>query len=613
MSNDGQSHKVTRRQLAMTTTAFGAMVVLGGCGGGAPSGSRLRIAIDWGSEASRKKSRYIPAYAGSVAIEAYPIDKPNLRTRATVNRPIGPNSQFTTIVLPGVYNPGTYFVALSARSGENGIGEAVSTGGSQVELIAGKTSDLSITLVSVIKSLVIYGVDVRFVVGETSQLQGTALDPDGKVVLVPGNALKWTQVTGSTAVKLMPDGVVSALTPGLSNVRLEEVGAGVSAEARIEVVPVQQLNVWSQIYGTDISNNANASLSMFTAPAVSFLTYTAQTLIKHILQVSSSDILVVCENTVERVNVQSGIRLWVHEVDGQIQGCPAIAPNGRIVIPIMSGSVDLVNAQDGFMVRKIMLNAPVTGSVTCNGNLAMFGDERGGVHCIDTTTAMKKWSSAMPFSLPITLPPTFGAGGIIVANSPFPCLVSITDGRITEDIVDLKATPVTAVIDGRTNIQDRDFFTVMDALNNIYTGRPDGTITHTFEAAAGGFMLTKLYGNPARYDNPGCLFTPLLNGGVAIITEGNISEIGAGWLNCIPIASATMVSQVRSFGQQSSIAIVVGRQYIKGNEEAIGVYCQQRPEAVEWRVRVPNASGQAIPCGDAVVVPCETRIAVLRV
>lgn len=618
MSNDAQTAGITRRDFAVQGFALGAMVALTGCGGGHAKSSRIRIGIDWGESDSRAHSRYIPPYANSIAIEAYPVNKPSERTQAIVNRPSGAGGRFTTVVLPGVYHPGTYFVALSARTGENGLGESVATGGGQVELIAGVTSDMSVTLASVIKSLVVYGIDVQIAIGSSAQLLGSAMDPDGKIVLVPANYLQWKQISGLDVISMSSNGQISALKPGSATVELKEPGVGISATAIIKVVNRSTIDTWSQQYGGfDFTNVAHRIIptNFLQAPRVSTHGLSVGQ-VNHVIAVSTDRAVVSGDAGFACIDVTNFRLVWEVHTGSEIRGCPALSDNGRLVVPCMNGNILIVDPETGSMIKTLQTQSPVTGSVSILDSLAVVGNANGDVYCIDLLTSTIKWNTPNRWTVPnpIYQPPLVTAAGVVVvSNMPVADGYSLKSGALDEEIFTFRQGFTTAVVFARTSIMQSSKYWIIDSSGRLYCIGPTGN--SVFEKDLGTTCFTPSFVAPSTtgyvdsLSRNGFLIAPLMDGGIAAITEDNVRQHPAEWLGLIPTGSATVIG--KNNRNPIAVAIICGRQFVPGREEVIGVSMQYGIDNVVWRLSVPYANGQAVPCGDKLVVPAGNGIAIL--
>jgi eukaryotic-like serine/threonine-protein kinase len=230
--------------------------VLAGCGGGKSesAGGRVQVVIAW-PDRDTPPSRYIPPYAASIHLELHKQDAPDVRFALTVNRPNDrPSTQ--TISFNGLVPIGQYTLAGVARVERDGQGPTVASAATPVEVKPNQTFTANLTLGSTIRTIEILGQPLSVPVGARQTLVGRAIDPDGQVILLPINALKWSIVSGGSFATLTAEGEFGATAAGTVRVRLSEEGAGISHEADIEVVA-----------GGVASGLANSSWPRFRADA----------------------------------------------------------------------------------------------------------------------------------------------------------------------------------------------------------------------------------------------------------------------------------------------------------------------------------------------------------
>ena len=216
-----------------------------GCGGGSHSiatppasggSGRVQLQVQWPAyqPARAAHGRYIPAYAQSLFLELYPTATPATRYQMSANRPDDkPSTQ--TIAFNELIPAGNYTLAVVARVQKDGQGATVASAATTFVVQDGQTFDASVTLATTLKTIAIQGQPLSVAAGSVLSLVGQALDPDGKIVLLPVGALTWKLVSGSSVAALTSDGAFTALAPGTARVRLSEDLAGVASEADVTV------------------------------------------------------------------------------------------------------------------------------------------------------------------------------------------------------------------------------------------------------------------------------------------------------------------------------------------------------------------------------------------
>ena len=197
---------------------------------------RVQVAISWPARtpATSAGGRYIPPYAASLHFEMFQPATPNTRFTLDVNRPNDRPS--TQVALFDQFIPeGTYTLAGVARVGTDGQGETVASAVTTVTVVANQLFTANLTLNSTIKSIAILSQPITVPVGSTQLLIGQAVDPDGKIILLPGDALSWSVVTGGQFGTVTSGGLFTPIAPGTVHIRLSEPGAGLSSEADVTV------------------------------------------------------------------------------------------------------------------------------------------------------------------------------------------------------------------------------------------------------------------------------------------------------------------------------------------------------------------------------------------
>ncbi len=233
------------------------LLFLSGCGGSSGSSKlstnevgkgRVQMVVTWPAPPSKVVvGRYIPPYALSLYFEMYQAGTPDQRyTVLAVRPPSLPATQ--TVAFDYLIPAGDYTLASTARANKDGTGATYASAVTTVTVTAGQTFTANLTLASTIKSMQILGQPLRVQVGGTQQLNGQALDPDGKTVVIPGDGLTWTLVSGSGIGTISPTGLFKATATGTARVKLSEVGAGISAQADI--------TVFAQGSGTGLATSA---------------------------------------------------------------------------------------------------------------------------------------------------------------------------------------------------------------------------------------------------------------------------------------------------------------------------------------------------------------------
>ena len=234
----------TRSRLAQTVVVSLLLFILSGCGGGSNDppnqtsnrSGHVQVQVQWPAYQPTRaaNSRYLPAYAQSLFLELYPTASPATRYRIAADRPDDKPS-VQTVAFNQLIPAGNYTLAAVARIDKAGQGATVASAATSVVVEEGKTFSVDITLATTLKTLAIQAQPLSVSAGSVLSLVGQALDPDGKIVLLPVGALTWKLVSGGAFGAVTTDGAFTAISPGTARVRLSEDGAGVSSEADVTI------------------------------------------------------------------------------------------------------------------------------------------------------------------------------------------------------------------------------------------------------------------------------------------------------------------------------------------------------------------------------------------
>ena len=234
--------------LLFTATVTSLAFTVSGCGGsgnqlagaklnGKKTG-RVQLKIDWPPR-SKSTMRYIPPYAVSLVFELYAQANPSQRYTLVANRP-DDTSSTQTITFSSLIPVGVYTLAGVARVEANGQGGTVASAATVVTVKVGETSSVDLTLASTIKSIQILGQPLRLLVNNSLSLSGQALDPDGKIVVVPTGGLQWKILSGDGFISIAPDGTLKAIAVGTAQIQLIEPGAGIVSDSALVEVAVER-------------------------------------------------------------------------------------------------------------------------------------------------------------------------------------------------------------------------------------------------------------------------------------------------------------------------------------------------------------------------------------
>ncbi len=394
----------TRNRLAKAVIASLLLFILSGCGGGSNNppnqtsnrSARVQALVQWPAyQAARAvNGRYIPAYAQSLFLELYPTNAPATRYRISADRPDDKPS-VQTVAFNQLIPAGNYTLAAVARIEKAGQGATVASAATSVVVEEGKTFSVDITLATTLKTLAIQSQPLSVSTGSVLSLVGQALDPDGKIVLLPVGALTWKLVSGSAFGAVTTDGAFTAVSPGTARVRLSEDGAGVSSEADVTIT------------GTVINNNGGLANSSWPK--------------------ANGDIA----NT-GRSNATgaTGVLGWNYlDVSGTafgnaiINGGVSVGTDGTLYVGInIPGTNRMLSALDGKTGME-KWQVPVSRgayqpTIGADGTI-YSGDYDGKVSALDGKTGASKWSFQTAEGLGYIPSMNIGADGTIYVNNGF--------------------------------------------------------------------------------------------------------------------------------------------------------------------------------------------------
>lgn len=293
MSNNSWEINRSRRDFLRIGSGVLISSALAGCGGGSavlPSGTenqgasrgqgRVSLNISWpAATGSRGAGRYIPPYAQSLYFELYQQSTPDMRYKLTADRPSNlPSMQ--TVEFDALLPVGTYVLAGVARVGMNGQGGTVASATATINVMPNVITTVSLTLNSTIKAIQILNSQPLIAqLNRTIAVFGQAVDPDGKIVVVPTGGLQWKILSGANLISISPEGTLTGLALGTAQIQLVEPGANiVSPIATVQVVqaltPSQTTYISESFYNGGADNTHGSDPDMFAIGATNgFLSY----------------------------------------------------------------------------------------------------------------------------------------------------------------------------------------------------------------------------------------------------------------------------------------------------------------------------------------------------
>lgn len=189
--------------------------------------SSLKVYVDWPGY-----SRSVPDYADRVDLVLTDADGQNW-TASITRHSTDPHQASASF---GSRIAGDYTLQAEAIASLSGGDSLVGTASLPVTIGADPAEvNLSADLESRVASLTINNTPDFMLIGDTVQLTTTARDSDSNVVLLPNEAITWTD-SGAGEVSLSATGEVNALSAGTGGVQAVETGSGVRDSVSIEVL-----------------------------------------------------------------------------------------------------------------------------------------------------------------------------------------------------------------------------------------------------------------------------------------------------------------------------------------------------------------------------------------
>ncbi len=211
---------------------FSLAVALAGCGGGDGGAGSVGVTAATGRAAfniawaqPKTKSRLVPIAANSVKVTITIGDK-TLQTQ-TVQRPASGASVVSFTGLP----VGTLHAVASSYASNDATGTALSTGGMDVTITNGQTTDAGLTLNSTIDHITVDYKQADILPKDAPvNVTATAYDTTGATVLLSPNALLWTSSDpNKISVSSTANGAqLSGVDAGTVTIKVTDSESGVS-------------------------------------------------------------------------------------------------------------------------------------------------------------------------------------------------------------------------------------------------------------------------------------------------------------------------------------------------------------------------------------------------
>ncbi len=231
-----------RRTLLLLASAIVALSLAAGCGGGGgtssgdiqPTTRSVTVSLDWPA-----RNRDVPTYAQSIKLTLGTLGA------RVVNRPAGDAASQASVVFDST-PVGAYTLEVQAYTQADAQGVVAATATINVVVDGASANDpvinVSSALQSVVSAVVIDGMPLAASVGTNKQLTGHAIDRSNNVLLLPGDALSWSLVSG-TAGTVDSGGLFTPTQEGTARVKLTESASGRAAEADVAVTQPGEVTV----------------------------------------------------------------------------------------------------------------------------------------------------------------------------------------------------------------------------------------------------------------------------------------------------------------------------------------------------------------------------------
>ncbi len=224
--------------------------------------------------AQEPTTRLIPAAAASITVTILNGVGETLAERI-IDRPAA-TAEFSGLPV------GSYVARAAARPIAGGVGTPQALGTVALDIRAGETSRVGLSMGSTITSVTITPPTPSLTVGQALTANGAGYDAGGNVVLVASVATQW-QSSRPDVASVDSSGVIAALTPGQAEIRFTDTESGKTTVAQVTVTPrlerytITDIGVFSgdtlsvafdvnnagQVVGSSFRNSSSASKGFF--------------------------------------------------------------------------------------------------------------------------------------------------------------------------------------------------------------------------------------------------------------------------------------------------------------------------------------------------------------
>lgn len=395
--------------------------VLASCGGVFNNGGgagRVEMTIQW-----PEPTRDVPPYAQSVSFELTRVNRPGTLGLLVVDRPaVLPATQ--RVKFDRVVPVGTYVLSGRAHLESGAQGGAVASFKRQITVVSGRVVNTPIAFQTSISRLEVRETTMQ--AGGTLELVGNAFDSEGNVLFVPREAFKWSIASGADVGTVSPEGVFTALTPGIARVRVREESAGVEGIGDIRVMfDAGGLGGgWVKFRG-NIANTGQGRGA--GAQGVKLWVFQSGGPITSSPCVLSDGTVFVGSQSgkLYAIHGATGQKIWEYQTGGaivtsglyNILGADEFGrPFERIYVGSSDGKIYGLNARTGVKEWEYQSGSPIVSSPTILGNdLVTASNEGGSLFSVDEATGERRW--VFRDGGAISGAPARGAGGLLFVTS----------------------------------------------------------------------------------------------------------------------------------------------------------------------------------------------------
>lgn len=199
-------------------------------GGGVVGTGRVLVVIDWPAF-----TREIPDYAKSVVLRiSLPGTSNPIATKVqdrTSNEPHAHPVEFLDIPAQDVV------LECRAMTEAQGKGEVVGKFLTNLKVVTNGETSLLATINGTVKSVHASNAPDTLEVGKGVMLLAHGVDDEGKTLMLPAQAIKWTMVSGSEYAELLVGGSLVGLEQGECVIRVTETSSGDTDEFTVNIIP----------------------------------------------------------------------------------------------------------------------------------------------------------------------------------------------------------------------------------------------------------------------------------------------------------------------------------------------------------------------------------------